>query len=120
QLWSFAKRKVETIVDEVDTYSVSGDRRRLVVRRKDAVTVVPADRKVPEDDEDAKVTVDLSRLRFEVDPQAEWHQMFEENARLMRDHFWRADMDGVDWDGVVARYRPLVARLRSHDDLVDL
>src|SRR6185437_6188449 len=27
---------------------------------------------------------------------------------------------GIDWEGVLARYRPLVGRLGSHDDLVDL
>ena len=38
----------------------------------------------------------------------------------MRDHFWRTDMGGVDWAGVLERYRPLVDRIGSHDDLVDL
>jgi tricorn protease len=38
----------------------------------------------------------------------------------MRDHFWRADMSGVDWAGVLDRYRPLVDALGCHDDLVDL
>ena len=38
----------------------------------------------------------------------------------MRDHFWAPDMAGVDWDGVLAEYRPLVERVGSHDDLVDL
>jgi len=119
-LWSFDKRAVDTIVDKVDTYAVSGDGERLVVRYQDAVTVVPADRKVEEGDDQSKVMVDLSRLRYEVEPRTEWQQMFEENARLMRDHFWRPDMDGVDWAGVLERYRPIVPRLCTHDDLVDL
>src|SRR5256885_8049086 len=38
----------------------------------------------------------------------------------MRDHFWRADMGGVDWDAVLERYRPLVDRVGSHEELVDL
>ena len=38
----------------------------------------------------------------------------------MRDHYYRADMNGVDWDAALARYRPLVERLGSTDDLVDL
>jgi tricorn protease len=71
-------------------------------------------------DDPGRVEVDLSRLRFDVDPVAEWRQMFDENGRLMRDHFWRADLDGVDWDSVLDRYRPLVDQLGCHDDLVDL
>src|SRR5699024_1537181 len=74
----------------------------------------------PEEDSGEAVRIDTARLRFEIDPLTEWHQMFDENARIMRDHYWREDMDGVDWEGVVARYRPLVDTLRTHDDLQDL
>lgn len=120
EYWSFSQRAVTTVADKVDTYEVSGDGQRVVLRHKDTVTVQPADRKPEEDDTTEVVTVDLGRLRFEVDPVAEWHQMFDENARIMRDHFWREDMDGVDWDGVVARWRPVVSQVRTHDDLQDL
>lgn len=120
QLWSWEKRKVEKVVDKVDDFAVSGDGKRLVVRHKDKVRVTPADRRPEKDDDPAVVGVDLSRLRFDVDPRAEWLQMFDENARIMRDHFWREDMDGVDWDEVVARWRPVVENLATHDDLVDL
>ncbi|WP_309069765.1 PDZ domain-containing protein, partial [Microbacterium sp.] len=114
--WSFEAREVETIVDAVDRYAVSGDGQRVIVRRKDDVTVVPATRPAKDD----AVKVDLGRLRFSVDPRAEWRQMFDENARLMRDHFWRADMDGVDWDGVVRRWRPVIDAAVTHDDVVDI
>src|SRR5690606_12729884 len=119
ELWSFDQRKVVTIADKVDSYAVSGDGERVVLRAKDDVIVQPADHK-PDDESGEAVTVDLSRLRLEIGPLTEWHQMYDENARIMRDHYWRADMGGVDWDGVVARYRPLVETLRTHDDLVDL
>lgn len=120
EFWSFEQRKVITISDKVDSYEVSGDGERVVLRHKDQVTVQPADHK-PEDDDDAeRVSVDLSRLRFEVDPQAEWRQMFAENARLMRDHYWREDMDGVDWAEVTRRWAPVVEQVRTHDDLVDM
>jgi tricorn protease len=46
--------------------------------------------------------------------------MFDEVGRLMRDHFWVADMAGVDWAAELARYRPLVDAVGSHDDLVDV
>ncbi len=38
----------------------------------------------------------------------------------MRDHFWVADMAGVDWAAELARYRPLVDAVGSVDDLVDV
>nr|WP_281496685.1 S41 family peptidase [Ornithinimicrobium sp. F0845] len=117
--WSFEQRRVTTVADAADTYAVSGDGEKVVVRAKEKVSVQPSDHK-PEEDSGESVSVDLSRLRLEIDPVAEWLQMYDENARIMRDHYWREDMDGVDWEGVVARYRPLVAAVRTHDDLVDL
>ena len=64
--------------------------------------------------------VDTRRIVVTVDPAHEWRQMFDEAGRLMRDHFWVEDMAGVDWAGELARYRPLVDAVGSHDDLVDL
>ena len=88
-----------------------------------SLRVVPADRRVDPDadgDRDAVVDVDLRRLRVQVDPAAQWRQMYDEAGRLMRDHFWIADMGGVDWDGVLERYRPLVERVATRDDLSEL
>ncbi|GGK69883.1 S41 family peptidase [Ornithinimicrobium pekingense] len=119
ELWSFPRRTVEVVVDKVDEVEVSGDGERLVVRHKDSVTVTPADHK-PEDDDPAVVKVDLDRLRREVRPQELWRQMFEENGRIMRDHYWRPDMDGVDWEAVLDRWRPVVGAVATHDDLVDV
>ncbi|GAA1182382.1 S41 family peptidase [Nesterenkonia xinjiangensis] len=117
--WDFTARKATTLVEKLDSYAVSGDGSRLVVRSGDEVTAVPATRKAEKDDAE-RVTVDLSRLRLSVDRPAEWAQMFEETCRLMRQQFWREDMDGIDWDAVVERWRPVVARARTHDDLVDI
>ncbi|GAB2528512.1 S41 family peptidase [Paramicrobacterium agarici] len=117
--WSFADRRVTTLVEKVDQFAVSGDGERIVVRHGDDVAVLPSTRKV-DDDDSARIAVDMSRLRFQLDPSAEWHQMFDENARLMRDHYWRADMNGVDWDAVAARWRPVVDAVRTHDDLIDV
>ena len=46
--------------------------------------------------------------------------MFDENGRLMRDFYWREDMDGTDWGKVLDRHRPSVEKARSLDDLVDI
>ncbi|HEY0450765.1 S41 family peptidase [Actinophytocola sp.] len=119
--YDFTKRKLEVLVEGVDDVWVSGDGERLVVRDGHALRVQPADRKSDGDADSADdVKVDLSRVRVQVDPGAEWRQSFDEAWRLMRDHFWRADMGGVDWAAVRDRYRPLVDTVGSHDELVDL
>ncbi|MFJ6772594.1 PDZ domain-containing protein, partial [Kitasatospora sp. NPDC091257] len=111
------KRRVEQLVHGLDDFSVSADGTRAAVLDEGELRVVPADHKGGDDEE---TTVDLARLRVTVDPAAEWRQMYAENGRLMRDNFWRPDLSGVDWDGVLERYRPLVERVGSHDELVDL
>jgi tricorn protease len=115
--YDLAKRKLSTIVEALDGgYAVSGDGTRIGYRKDGSLIVKAADAK---DEEDA-ITVDLDRIRVTVDPVAEWRQMFEENWRLMRDNYWRADMGGVDWDAVHDRYLPLALRAGSADDLRDV
>ncbi|NYV78874.1 PDZ domain-containing protein, partial [Streptomyces sp. UH6] len=115
--YDLAQLRLETLGDDVDSYAVSGDGKRLALWSGGRLKVVPGDRRASGDDE---VAVDLGRIHQLVDPAAEWRQMFDEAGRLMRDNFWRADLGGVDWQAVLDRYRPVLGRLATHDDLVDL
>ncbi|MFJ7899325.1 S41 family peptidase [Streptomyces sp. NPDC096198] len=119
--YDLVQQRIEHLAPDADRFAVSGDGKRILLWTDGRLKVVPSDRRAPHDDDsDANITVDLSRIRATVDPAAEWRQMYEETGRLMRDNFWRADLGGVDWDGVLDRYRPLLDRIATHDDLVDL
>ncbi|MBO1269394.1 S41 family peptidase [Arthrobacter cavernae] len=117
--YEFAKRKPATLVSAVDRYRLSEDGKRVVFVLDKQISSVPANAKADEDSGDL-VKVDLSRIRVILDPVAAWGQAFDEAWRLQRDFFWTADMAGQDWDAIHSRYRPVVERLGSHDDLVDL
>ena len=114
--YDLARRKLSTLVGALDSFAVSPDGKRLAYRKDRELTVRPVERK----DEDESIRVDLDRIRVTVDPGAEWRQMYDENWRLMRDNYWRADMNGVDWAAMGERYRPLLARIGSVDDLYDV
>ncbi|GAA2432256.1 S41 family peptidase [Streptomyces glaucus] len=119
--YDLAQQRVEHLAADADHFEVSGDGKRVLLWTDGRLKVVPSDRRASNDDDsDTNVTVDLGRVRQTVDPAAEWRQMYEEAGRVMRDHFWRPDMNGVDWDGVLDRYRPVLDRVATHDDLVDL
>ncbi|MFJ9863665.1 S41 family peptidase [Streptomyces sp. NPDC101165] len=119
--YDLAQQRLEHLAADADYFEVSGDGKRVLLWTDSRLKVVPADRRASDDeDSDSNITVDLSRIRQTVDPAAEWRQMYDETGRIMRDNFWRPDMSGVDWDGVLDRYRPLLGRLATHDDLVDL
>ncbi|MER6079998.1 S41 family peptidase [Streptomyces sp. NPDC001833] len=119
--YDLAQQRIEYLASDADHFEVSGDGKRVLLWADGKLKVVPSDRRASNDDDsDTNITVDLSRVRQTVDPAAEWRQMFDETGRIMRDQFWRPDLGGVDWDGVLDRYRPLVDRCATHDDLVDL
>jgi len=46
--------------------------------------------------------------------------MFREAWRLQRDQFWSPDMSGLDWQGVLDRYLPLVDRAATRAEFSDL
>lgn len=95
-----------------------GARMRLVPVRADAVAgSAPAD---GEAGGKPGRELDLSGISVQVDPRAEWLQIFEESWRLQKDFFWRSDMGGVDWDAVRRRYRPLVDRVGTREELNEL
>ncbi|MFG2311199.1 S41 family peptidase [Streptomyces sp. NPDC048566] len=119
--YDLAQRRIEHLAADADHFTVTGDGKRVLLWTDGKLKVVPSDRRASNDDDsDTNITVDLSRVHQSVDPAAEWRQMYDETGRLMRDNFWRPDLGGVDWDAVLDRYRPILDRIATHDDLVDL
>lgn len=117
--YELSKQKKVTLASAVERYRLSGDGKKLVFVNDKQVTAVPSDSKVEEESGEL-VKVELNRIRVVMDPLAVWGQAFDEAWRLQRDFFWTEDMAGQDWDAVHRLYRPVVERLGSHDDLVDL
>ncbi|MER5254041.1 S41 family peptidase [Streptomyces sp. NPDC002855] len=119
--YDLVQQRIEELASDADHFAVSGDGKRVLLWADGKLKVVPSDRRASGDESsDSNITVDLTRVRQTVDPAAEWRQMYDEAGRLMRDNFWRPDLGGVDWDGVLDRYRPVLDRVATHDDLVDL
>jgi tricorn protease len=111
--YDLAQRRRSVEVEALDDYAVSADGARLAYRTWQSLEIKPIGL-------DEVVSVDLDRIRVMVEPPAEWTQMYHETWRLMRDNFWRADMAGVDWTAMGDRYRPLLDRIGSMDDLHDV
>jgi tricorn protease len=120
--YDLAQLRTEEITDDADDFAVTGDGTKVLVTSGGRLRITPSDAKADTSDDDSggAGTVDLSRVRVTVRPADEWRQMYDETHRLMRDNFWRADMGGLDWDATGERYRPLLAGVATHDDLVDV
>ncbi|MEU9439598.1 S41 family peptidase [Streptomyces sp. NPDC048304] len=117
EYFNITKAKKSELVDHLDWFAVSGDGTRLVVVDEGDLRAVPA---TELGDSDTTVWIDLRRILHVVDPPAEWRQAFDEAGRIIRAYFWDPGMCGIDWDGVLDQYRPLVERVASPDEFADL
>ena len=115
--FNISKAKKSELLEHLDWFALSGDGTRLVVVDEGDLRAVPSSES---GDGDTTVWIDLRRILHEVDPAAEWRQSYEEAGRLIRAYFWDPGMCGIDWDGVLDQYRPLVERVASPDEFADL
>ncbi len=127
--YDFEAQRGATLASDVDDFTLGADHRTLLYVSHERMRAIDAGADLPEDDDDAKPPIemsrrtgwlDLSRASVLVEPQLEWAQMFAEAWRLQREQFWDETMSGVDWDAVYARYAPLLPRLRTRAELSDL
>ncbi|GIU92876.1 MAG: tricorn protease [Acidimicrobiia bacterium] len=124
QVWDLMVGKLETVTDGVTDFQVRPGAKTLAIRYGRRLRVVPVGWRDDKSTKDAPGRdtgwVDLDRIRIEVVPGEEWRQMFREAWRLQRDHFWSADMSGVDWVEIHDRYLALVDRVASRSEFSDL
>ncbi len=118
--FDFARRDVSELAGDVDWFAASGDGTRLVISDHGRLTVIPAERKVDDGNPDDRIEIDRSRARFLLDPPAMWRQAYAEAARIMRHDFWVPDMADVDWDAVQDEYRPLLDRITTSSEFIDV
>jgi tricorn protease len=114
------KRESSVLVSEVSWVEVTGDGSRLLIGDGSDVRVVPSDRKADNGSSEDVITVDLTRARYLADPVSLWAHAFEEAGRIVSRDYWTPGMSEVDWDGVLADYRPLLAKIRSSTEFADL
>ncbi|MGO9242539.1 MAG: S41 family peptidase [Bryobacteraceae bacterium] len=115
--------KPETVMADVRGYELSQDGKKLAVRKEQDFYIFDAGVKAaalgtPKALADAKV--DLSGWSFELDPKADFKEMFADAWRLERDYFYDRNMHGLDWKAVRAKYEPLVDRVTEREELNDL
>lgn len=124
ELFDFATLKPETMLEKADRFAVNANGTAIVVQEGKKLRAFPADRKPENVDGEVPSRktgwIDLGRVRVSVSPTDEWRQMLGEVWRLQRDHFWTADMSGVDWDAIYQLYASLLERVATRAELSDL
>lgn len=129
-IYNLGKRKDATLVENLDSYSLSYDGTKILYKKTSAgdgdsedsggdYNIIDA--KMPEDDKkpDPKA-LDLSHMKTRIEPTQEWVEMFNNAWRLERDLFVNPKMNGVNWQAVHDSYAKLLPLVGSRQDLVYL
>ena len=110
------ERKEKTLIEGVQRWAISFDGSKIMYQAHgDSYGIIDAKPDTPKKVGDG--SLNLGGMRAEVDPPAEWKQIFSEVWRQERDYFFEASMNGVDWDGIRKKYEPLVPYVANRYDL---
>jgi tricorn protease len=112
--------QAKTLVDGVRTFELSGDGKKLLVRKGNDIYVIDAGTAQPAPQTLAERRIDLSQWTFSIDPREEWRQMFVDAWRMERDYFYDRNLHNVDYQGLLERHRPFVERVSDRSELNDL
>ena len=64
--------------------------------------------------------VSMAGVRMNIDPLAEWTQIFGDVWRMEQEYFYDPNLHGLDWAGVRAKFEPLLPYLGRREDLNEL
>jgi len=106
------EKEEKNVLGGVGAFRLSADGKKLLVRRGDTLAVVDAN-----PDQNLNKPMSLAGLTAEIDPRAEWQQVFVEAWRIQRDFFYDPHMHGVDWAGVRDRYATMLDDCVSRADV---
>ncbi len=106
-------REDETILEGVQDYLISGDRKKLMYVSRDAWAIAPLDGKV----QPGKGRLNVDGIEVRIDPPAEWAQIFHEAWRINRDYFYDPNMHGCDWQAMREKYARFLPHLACRNDL---
>ena len=111
--------KTETFAKGARGFDLSADGKTAFVMagspNDPVLALVPAKAKMPDKLDTNRVR--LSDWRLQVDPKAEWKQMFVDAWRMHRDFAYDPKLRGLDWDAVRAQHEPLVERIGHRAEL---
>ncbi|EFO80954.1 peptidase S41 [Oscillochloris trichoides DG-6] len=122
EVYDFAERNSEFLLDGIAEFSLTPDARAMIYRSGRKLRVLKTAEKPKENGSPSRKSgwIDLSRIKVDLSPPQEWRQMYREAWRMQRDQFWSEDMSGIDWQAIYLRYLPLIDRVASRGEVSDL
>lgn len=110
--YDVTEEKATEFAKGVQSMTTSADRKTILLKQNGKWLIV--DTKSSPKTGDGKLDTNLKML---VDPKAEYHQMFKEGWRFMRDFLYVNNVHGAPWDKVYEWYSPWIDHVRHRTDL---
>jgi len=107
-----------TVADDIRSTELSGNGKKLLVRKANNLHVIDAHAAKVATINDSKV--DLADWTFSIGVRDDFRQLFVDAWRLERDWFYDPGMHGVDYKATLNKYMPLVSRITTRAELSDL
>lgn len=111
-MYDLDKQK-ETELGNVNGYEISADNKKMLVGANNSYYIID----LPSGKIDLKESLDLSGLKMYLNRHEEWHQIFHQTSRAVRDFFYVENMHGLDWDANVKKYESLLDNVNHRIDL---
>jgi tricorn protease len=113
RIFSLKERKETTLATPAAGYAISADGSKLMTGSLGSFAVFDAS---PTGDRSRK-SVSTAGMVTEIDPAAEWNQIFNEVWRRYRDWFYAGNMHGFDWVKIREDYKKWLPYVAHRSDL---
>ncbi|MBK7641799.1 MAG: PDZ domain-containing protein [Planctomycetes bacterium] len=106
-----ADKPEEKQIAQANAFALSADGKKLLA-------LAPGGPQIGDAKADTKLeAVPLSGMLAQIDPRAEWRELFDDAWRMYRDFFYDPNMHHVDWKKVHDQYAAMLADCASREDL---
>ncbi|SDS21977.1 tricorn protease [Formosa sp. Hel1_31_208] len=106
------KDKASDFADGIGNMVISEDRKSTLISKNGSWAIVGTSGKA--DFSKGKIN---TNLKIKINPKEEYHQIFKEGWRYMRDFLYVDNVHGAPWDDVYKWYSPWIDHVRHRTDL---
>ncbi len=116
QKFDLKTKRMERLLEGVSAFDVSANGEKMLYRQ--GANWIVQNTALPL--KPGEGVLRLQNLEAQIDPKAEWRQMYEEAWRLERDFFYDPNLHGVAYEATKKRYEPFLEGVGSRADLTYL
>ncbi|MEE4284944.1 MAG: PDZ domain-containing protein, partial [Mariniphaga sp.] len=106
------ENKAESFLTGIQSAETSADRKNILYKKGSSWFIIGTASAPKEGDGKLETS-----LKIKIDPKQEYHQIFKEAWRYMRDFLYVDNVHGAPWDKIYEWYSPWIEHVRHRTDL---